>query len=152
MSESTGVIAPIEETDTEIELSTQELLALSNQENVEEPATSPAAQPAKPAKKSASPLKLSLRLSLIAAIGVVGATYVVTSSDGASQSTANTPQRIARAEWAAPQQSAESKPVRFANPFDADEVFEFPPGTTEIQARDAVADVLLKRAMSRQET
>jgi hypothetical protein len=42
--------------------------------------------------------------------------------------------------------------VRFANPFDADEVFEFPPGTSQSQARDAVADVLLKRAVSRQKT
>ena len=40
-------------------------------------------------------------------------------------------------------------PMRFANPFDASEVFEFPPGTTEMEARDAVASLLLERAESR---
>jgi hypothetical protein len=43
----------------------------------------------------------------------------------------------------------EALPVRVKNPFDAGEVFEFPPGTSEIAARDAVADLLLKRAMER---
>jgi hypothetical protein len=39
--------------------------------------------------------------------------------------------------------------VRFTNPFDATEVFEFPAGTTEAEARAAVADLLLKRAQQR---
>lgn len=151
MSESAGVMPRIDETDTEIELSAQDLLALSDLGQVDDQATSSAPQPSKPAQ-SASPHKLALPLSLIAAVGVVGATYVVTSSDGATPSVANISQPMAQSEWAAPQQFAESEPVRFANPFDAEEVFEFPPGTTETQARDAVADVLLKRALSRQET
>jgi hypothetical protein len=44
---------------------------------------------------------------------------------------------------------AEALPVLVKNPFDASEVFEFPPGTSEMAARDAVADLLLKRAMER---
>jgi len=40
-------------------------------------------------------------------------------------------------------------PVRYANPFDSTEVFEFPPGTSESEARDAVADRLLQRARER---
>jgi hypothetical protein len=44
---------------------------------------------------------------------------------------------------------AQNLPTRFANPFDASEVFEFPPGTTEDEARAAVADILLKRARER---
>lgn len=44
------------------------------------------------------------------------------------------------------------KPVLFVNPFDETEVFEFPPGTTEAQARDAVANLLLERARERQKT
>jgi hypothetical protein len=40
-------------------------------------------------------------------------------------------------------------PVRFANPFDATEVFEFPPGTSETEAHDAVAGLLMKRAQDR---
>lgn len=149
MSESTGVIPPLDETDTEIELSTQELLELSDHKQVDPPATSSVSPPSRPAK-NASAHKLGLSLSLIAAVGFVGTSYVVTSSDGANEPTANTSQQLAQ--WTAPQEFAERKPVRFANPFDADEVFEFPAGTTETQARDAVADVLLKRAMSRQKS
>jgi hypothetical protein len=42
-------------------------------------------------------------------------------------------------------------PVRFRNPFDATEVFEFPAGTSDADARDAVAALLLKRAQERQQ-
>jgi hypothetical protein len=44
---------------------------------------------------------------------------------------------------------ASSEPVRFANPFDRSEVFEFPPGTTRDEARDAVAQLLIERARER---
>jgi hypothetical protein len=48
--------------------------------------------------------------------------------------------------------SAESldSPVRFSNPFDASEVFEFPSGTSDEQARQSVAEILLQRARDRQ--
>jgi hypothetical protein len=41
-------------------------------------------------------------------------------------------------------------PARFSNPFDASEVFEFPPGTSDEQARQSVATILLQRARDRQ--
>jgi hypothetical protein len=41
-------------------------------------------------------------------------------------------------------------PVRLKNPFDASEVFEFPPGTSRQQARQLVQAVLLQRAQERQ--
>ena len=41
------------------------------------------------------------------------------------------------------------EPVRFTNPFDATEVFQFPAGTSESDARQAVAGVLLQRARDR---
>lgn len=44
------------------------------------------------------------------------------------------------------------QPVRVRNPFDASEVFEFPPGTSEADAREAVADFLLQRATERRAT
>jgi hypothetical protein len=47
-------------------------------------------------------------------------------------------------------EDAIARPVRFRNPFDANEVFEFPPGTSYTEARDAVAAKLLKRAQERQ--
>jgi len=39
--------------------------------------------------------------------------------------------------------------VRFVNPFDKREVFEFPPGTSQAYARDTVADLLADRARDR---
>jgi hypothetical protein len=39
--------------------------------------------------------------------------------------------------------------VRIKNPFDRREVFEFPPGTSKAEARDAVAKLLMERAMER---
>jgi hypothetical protein len=41
-------------------------------------------------------------------------------------------------------------PVRFKNPFDASEVFEFPAGTSRAEMRDAVAELLSQRARERQ--
>jgi hypothetical protein len=40
-------------------------------------------------------------------------------------------------------------PVRIRNAFDTTEVFEFPPGITESEAREAVAELLLSRARDR---
>jgi hypothetical protein len=41
--------------------------------------------------------------------------------------------------------------VTFVNPFDATETFQFPPGTSLNHAREAVAELLLKRAEERLE-
>lgn len=41
------------------------------------------------------------------------------------------------------------EPLRVANPFDASEVFEFPAGTSEADAREAVAGFLIERATRR---
>jgi hypothetical protein len=153
MNASTDVIPRSEETDAELELSAQDLLALSAVRQVEEPAIRPVPPPARPAKSAPTrKLKLSLTFSLMAAVGVIGAIYVLSNSERASQPNAGPSQQLAQTEWAAPAQLAEGEPVRFANPFDANEVFEFPAGTSESQARDAVAEVLLKRAASRQRT
>lgn len=46
--------------------------------------------------------------------------------------------------------AAASAPVQFRNPFDAGEVFEFPPGTSLQQARESVAALLLERGRERQ--
>jgi hypothetical protein len=49
-----------------------------------------------------------------------------------------------------PSPPTESAQVRFANPFDRKEVFEFPAGTSQAEARDAVAEILYERAQERQ--
>jgi len=43
-------------------------------------------------------------------------------------------------------------PVKIRNPFDANEVFEFPAGTDPAAARESVAQLLLQRARERQAT
>jgi hypothetical protein len=50
---------------------------------------------------------------------------------------------------AAPPPPPPGEPVRFKNPFDHNEVFEFPPGTSLTEARQAVAQLLMERARDR---
>ena len=45
--------------------------------------------------------------------------------------------------------SASEPAVRVVNPFDATEVFEFPPGTSHAEGREKVAQILLQRAQER---
>ena len=45
--------------------------------------------------------------------------------------------------------SAANEPLRIKNPFDRTEVFEFPPGTSEADAREAVTKLLMERAHGR---
>jgi hypothetical protein len=45
--------------------------------------------------------------------------------------------------------AAAAEPVLFKNPFDRNEVFELPAGTTQQEARDAVARLLMDRAHGR---
>lgn len=40
--------------------------------------------------------------------------------------------------------------VKFPNPFDPDEIFEFAPGTSKEEARAAVIEILKERALTRQ--
>ena len=40
--------------------------------------------------------------------------------------------------------------VKFPNPFDSDEIFEFDPGTSKEDARAAVVEILKERALRRQ--
>ena len=55
----------------------------------------------------------------------------------------------AQREWVAMQTEPAGEPLRVANPFDATEVFEFPSGTSEADAHEAVAGFLLERATLR---
>ena len=49
----------------------------------------------------------------------------------------------------APAEAPRPPPLQVLNPFDPTEVFELPAETTESEAREAVADLLLQRARSR---
>jgi hypothetical protein len=77
--------------------------------------------------------------------------YVSVTSDRADRSSSTTMiRRVAESEWSAAAPEPKGEPVRFANPFDSQEVFEFPAGTSESEARDAVAQLLIERAVERQ--
>ncbi len=153
MGESKGVSPLIEETDAEIELSAQELIELSDLQQVEEREAMPVLQASQPAK-SASPPKL--RLSLVADRRDQRRWRNVCSLRACGWHKPRT-QRILRNDWLEqnghPSRSPRTSRVRFANPFDADEVFEFPAGTSETQVPVTPSPKSCwKRAMSRQKT
>ena len=90
-------------------------------------------------------------------VGTAGLAAAVVVAIGANQRY-SPPRRVVQsppATWSPmPEPAAdiavEPPPTLFTNPFDASEVFELPPGTDEDQAREMVADLLIKRAMERQ--
>ncbi len=57
--------------------------------------------------------------------------------------------RVAQENWLAVPTAPVGEPLRVANPFDATEIFEFPAGTTEADANEAVAGFLIERAARR---
>ena len=87
--------------------------------------------------------------AVAAAIGLVVVAYF----------TADPQPAIATAAVPAPPPAVELRPsapslpaaptVKIANPFDPSETFEFPPGTTEDEAKDSAASLLLERARQR---
>ncbi|HEY0685020.1 MAG TPA: hypothetical protein VGD45_21960 [Steroidobacter sp.] len=139
MNESIRMSPQFDEADTEVELSAQDLLALSD--------PLPAPSRKLDAPKASADRSSRLAIAIIAIVSIAGVAHVLKPSERASQSTAETSQPASPSE-----QVAKDQPVRFSNPFDKNEVFEFPAGTTETEARDAVAAVLMERAMSRQDT
>jgi hypothetical protein len=148
-----------EDEDTiELELSAEQLLALSQAAAANEP-SAPALQPVAKTKAPAVHSQIKgLRLDARhAAILGIAAASVVLSSVVYLATTGARPARLVTSTVSAPAApdippplSADNVPVQIPNPFDAAEVFEFPPGTSELEARDAVAEMLLQRARDRQ--
>lgn len=59
------------------------------------------------------------------------------------------PHAAPKAQAAQRGETDDGETVKFRNPFDPGEVFEFPPGTSRADARDKVAELLLERARER---
>ena len=86
---------------------------------------------------------------------------VATLASGAIAYVATNPQQLARTAAASPahavvpktsaQPPLQTEPVTFTNPFDATEVFQFPSGTSETEARQSVAELLMQRAHDRKD-
>lgn len=161
MSETKPLTAGTEAPDAEVELNAQDLMELSgpcdNNNREPEPIARTLVVSVMPnapvAKKRAAPTANrrwyeTVAALLILAVGTAGALYLVSSHYRAGRSSAQ--ERAPRSQLPASASKGEGKPVLFANPFDAKEVFEFPAGTTEAEARDQVAEILMERAMERQ--
>jgi hypothetical protein len=148
----------------EVELNAQDLLELSTPvvandlHSCDQPASSQPSSPIKASGKTRRTSPSSLRRATARwIVGTAGFAAAVVVAIGANQKY-SPPRRVAQlppATWSPMPEPAtaiavESPPTLFANPFDASEVFELPPGTSEDKAREMVADLLLKRAIERQ--
>jgi hypothetical protein len=158
MSEPNRMNPNTDNDNAEVELSAEDLRALAAvcESNPGDPATStahPVGNPTIPSAASASCPRtnawLAVSFALVAGITAVIAIQTnVIPNRSPEKATAVSHQSAFEREWVNAQPDGD--PVRFANPFDASEVFEFSPGTTESEARDAVAEFLIERAMNRQ--
>ena len=81
-----------------------------------------------------------------------GIVYLATTPAEPLRVSGNTVVRSAAAAETPLPPSVDSMRVKFINPFDGTEVFEFPSNTSETEARQAVAHILLQRAHERQKT
>lgn len=105
--------------------------------------------PASRAKLVRSPLMI---LCGIAVAGTIAAAAVLHQSEThpvASSPVVTAPPSPPPAQVASVAAPEEIRYVELKNPFDATEVFKFPPGTSERDARDEMATLLLKRAIER---
>jgi len=149
----------------ELELSPQDLLTLSRpteEENAPAPPVEAMLTCAEPAVTEASSIARRTprmdRWPLPRVAGVLGIAAAVMALGSAAhravvgRSVVTAAINHSGPAAATPRQPAEtiSPIVRIRNPFDASEVFEFSPGTSEAEARQSVAKVLLQRARDRQ--
>lgn len=147
----------------EVELSAQDLLAMSPQ-GVEAPAGSapmagvdatdeaesdtPRDSQRAPRARRISAAAIMLTVGVAVAAAAV-AVIVPKERESEPAPVALAPPSPPAVEESAPAE-VEGPLVRFKNPFDETEVFEFPPGTSREEARAAVADLLIMRAQERQ--
>jgi hypothetical protein len=93
-------------------------------------------------------------LMILCGVAVAGAIAAAALRDSSAPA-APPPVAAAPASSAAPVQVAsepapeEIKYIEVVNPFDPTEVFKFPPGTSQADARDQMAELLLQRAIER---
>lgn len=139
--------------DTEVELTAVDLVALSVADENDAARDDARARATSPGRKTMWKLTLPTGL-LLAAVAAGSALYTRDAGNDAAQrvavaAPAPMPDWVAEPAEPPPPPEPAPEPVRFRNPFDKTEVFEFPPGTTKAEARDAVAQILLDRAAER---
>jgi hypothetical protein len=141
-----------EEDTIELQFSAAQMQGLSRAAEAEPTA---AVAPTRPVAVRKRPRRHSpwKTVALAAAMSAIssGITYVAATRAQASR--AVEPQRLSQSLTPSPVPQyapVREVPVKFANPFDATEVFEFPQETSQAEAREAVAELLLNRARERQ--
>ena len=91
-----------------------------------------------------------IAIALPLALAAIAAGYALYSEIGSSNAPrATTSSALTQQQLSSTQSVEIDEPLRVANPFDASEVFEFPAGTSEADAREAVAGFLIERAARR---
>ena len=94
------------------------------------------------------PSEVAIALSLT--VAAVAAGYALYSYLGPIDAGRVSAARLAQSSaQSAMQTEPVGEPLRVANPFDATEIFDFPAGTSEADAHEAVAGFLLDRATRR---
>ena len=89
-------------------------------------------------------------IALPLALAAIAAGYALYSEIGASEAPrAATSSPMMQQQLSSTQSASLDEPLRVANPFDASEVFEFPAGTSEADAQEAIAGFLIERASRR---
>jgi hypothetical protein len=89
-------------------------------------------------------------IALPLALAAIAAGYALYSEIGSSDAPrAATSSPVTQQQLSSTQSVSVDEPLRVANPFDASEVFEFPAGTSEADAQEAVAGFLIERATRR---
>ena len=135
----------------ELELSAQQALSLSRADATTPPPVATVRKPLAPTLPADRRGAWSAVIFSIAATSVFsgGIVYLATTPAEPLRVRGNTVVRSA-APAETPLPPVDTVRVKFINPFDATEVFEFPSNTSETEARQAVAHVLLQRAHERQ--
>ena len=144
----------------DLELSADEMMALRSAPVLRpERATSSIDPPARPLPVTVTPpatpdlsrVPVQIAIALTLALAEIGGVWHLSSVSDRSVRTipAIAEVHVPAAKPGPPLPPAERPRVIFTNPFDASEVFDFPPGTSETEAHDAVADLLLQRARDR---
>ena len=149
----------------EMELSPQDFLTLarpSEEENAPAPPVEAMSTCAEPAVTEVSSIAhrtpRMVRWPLARVAGILGiAAAVIALGSAAHRAVVGRPAITAAINLPSPPAATTHQPaesigptVRIRNPFDASEVFEFSPGTSEAEARQSVAQILLQRARDRQ--
>jgi len=137
----------------EVMLSPEQMRALAN--GSESPLSKLGAAPSKSSRKAAPAsarrwpaLRIAAMLGVTALVALVSVANLRSGHKAPSLALAvRAP--VPAAPVAATPAAPPIDPVRFRNPFDHSEVFEFPPGTSQDDARQAVAEILWERARER---